>query len=126
MQHATLSRWTFALRLTLIASLMSAIVAFAVWPVLAAESEQAVEIKLFSFPKALEVTRGTTVVWTNQDAIEHSVTAGTPATPDEAFDSGYFVQGESFRHHFDEAGEFAYFCTRHESMRGTVKVVEAE
>jgi len=49
-----------------------------------------VSIKLFTFnPKVLEVTAGTTVVWTNGDAIEHSVTNGTPERPRSDFDSDF-------------------------------------
>lgn len=126
MQQDSFSGRILVMRLALLAVLMSTIAVATAWPALSAERERAAEIKLFSFPKTLEVTPGTTVVWTNRDAIEHSVTAGTPDAPLGAFDSGFFVQGESYRHRFDEAGEFAYFCARHESMRGAVKVVDAE
>ena len=126
MQQVTISGHILAFRLAMLAVLLSAIAVATAWPVLSAERERAVEIKLFSFPKTLEVTEGTRVVWTNRDAIEHSVTAGTPDAPRVAFDSGQFVQGQSFDHRFDEAGEFAYFCTRHESMRGVVKVRDVE
>ena len=82
-----------------------------------------VSIKLFSFnPKVLEVPAGTTVVWTNGDAIEHSVTSGVPGNPSGAFDSGFFTEGQTWSHTFTEPGEYPYFCRRHESMTGMVKV----
>jgi plastocyanin len=91
-------------------------------PVLAAETVS-VDIKLFQFkPKELDVKRGDTVTWTNGDAIDHSVTAGTPGEPQEAFDSGFFPKGSSFSHTFDQEGNFTYFCKRHPSMQATVKV----
>ncbi len=126
MRQNSLSGQILAFRLAMLAVLLAAIALATAWPALSAERERTVEIKLFSFPKSLEVSPGTTVVWTNRDAIEHSVTAGTPGEPQSAFDSGLFVQGESFGHRFDEAGEFAYFCTRHESMRGVVTVRDME
>ena len=82
-----------------------------------------VSIKLFSFnPKVLEVPVGTTVVWTNGDAIEHSVTNGTPEKPGTAFDSGFFTEGQKWSFTFTEPGEYPYFCKRHNSMQGMVKV----
>lgn len=83
-----------------------------------------VSIKLFSFnPKVLEVPVGTTVVWTNGDAIEHSVTNGVPGKPAGAFDSGFFTEGQTWSFKFTEPGEYPYYCRRHESMTGMVKVV---
>jgi plastocyanin len=83
-----------------------------------------VSIKLFSFnPGVLEVPAGTTVVWTNGDAIQHSVTNGVPGKPGGAFDSGFFTEGQTWSFTFTEPGEYPYFCRRHESMKGMVKVV---
>lgn len=85
-----------------------------------------VDIKLFTFkPKSLEVPVGTTVVWTNGDAIDHSVTNGTPEKLRGAFDSGFFNRGGTFSFTFNKAGEYPYFCKRHDFMRGTIKVVPA-
>lgn len=82
-----------------------------------------VDIKLFQFkPKELQVKQGDTVIWTNDDAIEHSVTSGAPGKPSKSFDSGFFTQGGNFSHTFDKAGSFTYFCKRHPNMRATVKV----
>ncbi len=86
-------------------------------------SEVKVDIKLFQYqPNPVEVKVGTTVTWTNQDNIVHSVTNGTPPTPGKAFDSGLFDQGKAFSFTFAQAGEFPYFCTRHNSLQGVVKV----
>jgi plastocyanin len=84
-----------------------------------------VDIKLFQFkPGELEVEKGTTVIWTNGDAIEHSVTAGKPGKASKAFDSGFFAKGGSYAYIFDSVGGFTYFCKRHPNMQATVKVVE--
>jgi plastocyanin len=84
-------------------------------------------IKTFQFrPKAIEIPTGTTVTWINEDNIDHTVTSGTPEAPDPDFDSGAFGKGQSFSATFDRPGEYAYFCAKHKSMRGTVKVLPAE
>lgn len=88
-----------------------------------AGAEVQATIKLFMFnPEPLEVKAGTTVVWTNQDNIEHSVTSGTAPTPDGSFDSELFTQGKTYEFTFAEPGAFTYFCKRHPSMVGTVTV----
>ena len=85
-----------------------------------------VDIKLFTFkPKSLEVPAGTTVVWTNGDAIDHSVTDGTPEKLGGTFDSGFFNKGETFSFTFNKAGQYPYFCKRHDFMRGTITVLTA-
>jgi plastocyanin len=67
----------------------------------------------------LRVKVGTTVNWTNNDGIVHTVTA-----VDGSFDSGFFGEGESWSHTFDTVGEFEYFCIPHPWMRAMV-IVEA-
>ena len=85
-----------------------------------------IDIKLFQFePSMIEIEAGTTIVWTNQDDIQHSVTSGTPDALTDRFDSGFFYQGETYSRTFTESGEYQYFCRRHNSMRGVVKVVPA-
>lgn len=87
-------------------------------------SIQQVEIKLFTFkPQSLEVPVGTTVVWTNRDAVEHTVTNGTPEKPRGAFDSEGFNEGKTFSFTFTKEGEYPYFCKRHNFMQGMIKVV---
>lgn len=65
----------------------------------------------------LEIPVGTTVTWTNQDPIIHTVTAA-----DGSFDSGFMREGETWSHTFEEAGEFEYLCTPHPWMRAKVIV----
>lgn len=89
------------------------------------EFTEEVDIKLFTFkPKVIEIPVGTKVVWSNGDAIDHSVTQGTPENPREVFDSEFFNKGESYSFTFTEPGEYEYFCKRHESMRGKIIVAE--
>ena len=84
----------------------------------------AVTIKTFGFgPKVLQVTAGTTVVWTNEDDIEHTITSGAPDRPDGAFDHALAAKGATASVRFDTAGTWSYFCTRHSFMRGEVRVL---
>jgi plastocyanin len=124
---------TFSMRFGIVV-VLSAFVTFALvlcafvpGPTKAASSvPMHVEIKLFTFkPESLEVPVGSTVVWTNRDAIEHSVTNGTPEKPSGAFDSGFFTEGQSFSFTFTKEGDYPYFCKRHNFMQGVIKVVPA-
>jgi plastocyanin len=83
------------------------------------------QIKLFQFmPRELSVKSGTTVKWVNGDDIEHSVTAGEPGKESGAFDSGFFKKGGTYEFTFATPGTYTYFCKRHNSMKGMVKVSE--
>lgn len=85
-------------------------------------AEQA-KIKLFAFqPSPLEITVGNTVTWTNRDAVEHSVTSGTPSDPSGVFDSGFFTEGQRFSYTFTQPGTYPFFCARHPTMMGQVVV----
>ncbi|NJD77555.1 MAG: plastocyanin [Candidatus Methanoperedens sp.] len=80
-----------------------------------------VEIKDFKFnPATLNITRGTTVTWTQRDSAPHTVTA----TSGESFDSGSLNQGQTYSYTFDRTGTFVYGCTIHPTMSGTIRVTE--
>ena len=66
-------------------------------------------------PSAITVPTGTTVAWTNEDAVPHTVTS-----TDGAFDSGIFDPGDRFAFTFNEPGSFPYACQLHPQMQGTV------
>ena len=72
-----------------------------------------------SRPATVTVVVGDTVTWTNDGP---SRTPPPPATV--SFDTGIFPEGQSRSETFDTAGTFAYICTPHPYMKGTV-VVEA-
>lgn len=77
-----------------------------------------VTIDTFRFdPDPLTVERGQAVTWTNNDAITHTATDA-----DGAFDLTLADKGATATHTFSEAGTFAYTCTRHPGMAGTVIV----
>ena len=79
-------------------------------------------------PIDLTVAKGTTVRWTNNDAIVNTVTSGTSdgtaGTADGFYDSGFLNEGDAFTFSFGTPGTYAYFCIPHPLMRGTVTVTE--
>ena len=72
-------------------------------------------------PDTLRVKVGSTIRWTNYDAIEHNVTSrGGPAH----FASANFGEGKTFEVKLTAAGVIHYLCTIHPtSMNGTIEVV---
>jgi plastocyanin len=73
-------------------------------------------------PNPIQVSVGTTVTWTNNDAQPHTVNSGENAAPSGLFDSPIMPPAGTFEYTFTEAGEFPYFCILHPNMVGTVSV----
>jgi plastocyanin len=77
-----------------------------------------VTIKDYAFaPATLTVPAGTTVTWTNDDAVPHTATAS-----DGSFDSGNLNPGQSFSFTFATPGSHPYVCQYHAGMAGTIVV----
>lgn len=68
-------------------------------------------------PPNLLVRVGTTVTWTNDDALPHTVSA-----TDRSWSSGDLQPGGTFRRTFADPGTFPYVCLYHPLMVGTVTV----
>jgi plastocyanin len=90
-----------------------------------------VSIKDFAFtPAKIEIEAGTTVVWTNEDSVIHTVTSATgddlDSPPSGLFDSGNMEQGDTFSYTFDEPGGYDYFCIPHATMRSMHAEVEVK
>jgi len=66
-------------------------------------------------PATIEIKKGDTVEWKNDDITPHTATAAT-------FDSGSIASDAAWQHTFKEAGNFPYTCTFHPVMKGTVIV----
>jgi plastocyanin len=78
----------------------------------------AVTIKGFAFePATVTIKAGESVTWTNQDSANHTVVADKGE-----FTSGDLANGATFTFKFDTAGTYAYKCSIHPSMTGTVIV----
>jgi plastocyanin len=72
-------------------------------------------------PAELTIPVGTTVVWTNKDNVQHTVTSGLRGSPTELFDKAV-GPGETFSYTFGEAGTFDYFCIPHTGMDAKITV----
>jgi plastocyanin len=81
-------------------------------------SGNSITLANFAFsPAMLPVKAGTTVTWTNKDSSAHSVTSDGGV-----FDSGSLAPNATFTFTFNSTGTFAYHCSIHPSMKGTVVV----
>ena len=67
-------------------------------------------------PPKLEIHKGDTVEWTNDDITPHTATAPP------FFDSGSIASDKSWRHTFTESGDFPYGCTFHPEMKAVITV----
>ena len=89
--------------------------------VVAAGGQPDVTIKDFAFaPAALSVRAGTTVVWTNKDSEPHTVrSVGSDTLKSTALDDN-----ATYSYTFTTAGTYAYHCSIHAEMHGTVIVTK--
>jgi plastocyanin len=78
----------------------------------------------FYAPPEVQVAAGSSVKWTNDDNVIHTVTQGKPSegANSTGFNSGPIQPGGTFVHFFDESGTVDYFCTIHPHMIGKVIV----
>lgn len=68
-------------------------------------------------PLRIQVAAGATVVWTNSDAMVHTVTSD-----DGRWSSGAIEPGATWRRRFDHPGTYTFHCTPHPFMKGAVVV----
>jgi plastocyanin len=95
-----------------------AALALAAAPAGARAAERVVDMPAKYFvPPNVTVLAGDTVTWTNTDTVEHDV-----AQIDGGFDSGVIAPGGRYAQTFSAPGHFAYHCTIHAFMAGTVDV----
>src|SRR6478735_5575358 len=106
------------MRMVLTCFALGAAVACAVAPLAAQTTDVKIAIDNFVFgPERLTVKAGTTVTWTNRDDIPHTV-----ASKDRLFKSKVMDTEESYSFTFSTPGEYAYFCSLHPHMTGTIVV----
>ena len=78
-----------------------------------------VSINNYLFSAAtVKVSAGSTVTWTNQDDVHHTVTIDSGTGPN----SQPFSKGQTFSYKFEKAGTYKYHCSIHPEMHGTVIV----
>lgn len=86
-----------------------------------AQNANKVNISNFAFsPATLTVKKGTTVTWTNNDSVTHTVTSNSDHGPS----SGNLSPGQTYNFTFTDEGTFNYSCTIHPEMHGAVTVTE--
>jgi plastocyanin len=75
-----------------------------------------VTIKNFAYrPASITVKVRSTVIWTNGDQAPHTVTGGP-------LRSATMHKGQTYKYTFTKTGRYAYLCTIHRFMTGTVVV----
>jgi plastocyanin len=99
--------------------LLAAFVVLFVPAVGAQEDQEVVPVSAYDgyfYPADITVPSGTTVVWTNEGELPHSVTSH-----DGSFASGMLNPGESYEATFYEPGTYTYQCS--DAMQGSVTVI---
>jgi plastocyanin len=72
-------------------------------------------------PEDATAGAGQQVCWTNEDAIDHDVSAESGAD----FKSELFGKGQTFTTTIDEPGTVQYVCTIHPGMAGTLTIEQS-
>jgi plastocyanin len=76
---------------------------------LAQDADATVDMSSISFkPPIVHIQPGQTVLWTNSDPFQHTVTAD-----DGSYDSGLIDPGGTFSQEFDAPGTYQYYCQPH-------------
>jgi plastocyanin len=83
-----------------------------------------VTVKIASFkylPETVRVRAGGSIAWENEDDTTHD--AETVPDAPAKFDTQALDSGDTKRVTLEEPGTYAYFCSYHRFMEGTVEVV---
>ena len=87
----------------------------------ASATDAEVDIDQFTFtPQHITVKAGTTVTWINEDDVPHTIASSSKLFKSKALDSG-----DKFSFTFTTPGTYAYFCSVHPQMTGTITVEAA-
>jgi plastocyanin len=103
--------------------LAAAILTAAAGPWAAAAPDAQIEVKIDQFtfsPQQITVKVGTTITWTNEDDIPHTVAASSRLFRSKALDTH-----DKFSFTFTTPGTYEYFCSLHPHMTGTIAVEAA-
>jgi len=74
-------------------------------------------------PLNLEIKKGTTVIWINDDVVKHTVQSQDGhGKIVSLFNSDVLDSGNRFAHKFEESGVYNYYCTIHPWRVGLVTV----
>jgi plastocyanin len=99
-------------------ALVGLIIAAALLAGAAAPRTAAISIQNAQFsPATLTIQAGQSVLWTNNDDRDHTVTA-----TDGSFKSDNLNPGRTFQHTFPKPGHYPYACSYHPRMKGEIIV----
>jgi plastocyanin len=85
-------------------------------PTATASGSGTVTIKDFKYqPATIRISPGDRVVWANLDNVKHTATS-------PRFDTGKIKPGKAVAVRFSSKGTYAYHCTIHKKMHGTIVV----
>jgi plastocyanin len=105
-------------RSAVLGGLLGLLAGVAVMAAPAGAEDAVVKSENFTFgPQRLTVKAGTTITWTNDDDIPHTVASSTKAFKSKVLDSE-----DKFSFTFTTAGVYEYFCSLHPHMTGTIVV----
>jgi len=77
----------------------------------------------FYLPLNLEVSRGATVTWVNEDSVPHNIQSQDEfGKVSDVFNSPPLNTGDRFEFTFEEAGVYNYYCSFHPWRVGLVTV----
>jgi plastocyanin len=71
-------------------------------------------------PASLTIKAGDSVTWVNKDVMPHTATSAKAGV----FDSGTLASGKSWKHTFKTAGDIAYICQFHPTMKAKLQVTK--
>jgi plastocyanin len=87
-------------------------------------TEVTIESSCYS-PTIIRVQPGVSVTWTNRDDAPHNI-LGAGGISGSSHRDLSLLRGGSFRHTFETAGIFPYYCSLHPGMVGVVAVGDFE
>jgi amicyanin len=91
-------------------------------PIAAGERVFHASIQSLKFlPPEIDISAGTTVIWTNEDTVVHTVTHKVKLE-DQLFDSPFLSPGQTFSYTFEKPGTYPIYCLPHPFMTQTVVV----
>lgn len=73
-------------------------------------------------PAELDIKKGDTVIWTNQDSAPHNILESATQSSKISFQSEILSKGQNFSFTFNDAGTFNYICGIHPYMKGKIVV----
>ena len=111
-------RTTITRKVYVAAAFAAALLASAATAVSAQAADTNIIIDQFTFtPQRVTVKAGATVAWINDDDIPHTVASSTKVFKSKALDTD-----DKYSYTFTKAGTYAYFCSIHPKMVGTIIV----